>query len=171
MKTNRGFTLIELLVVIAIIGILSGVVLTSLGAARTKAKDKAIMADLVSLRTQMELVSSSPGIYRLGGYSSGYISTTGVPTDLQGVCNDAKSKEILLGVYSNVKKFNPPSVSVRCFIGQNGKTWMAIAKLSHHNRDGGGWYCVDSSDNNIDLPNGTQPAHFQSTDTLSVRCK
>ncbi len=64
-KKHRGFTLIELLVVIAIIGILAGIVLVSLGGARTKAKDAAVKANMDTMRLALEMYATGNNTYVL----------------------------------------------------------------------------------------------------------
>ena len=56
---QRGFTLIELLVVIAIIGILAGIVLASLGSARSSAGDAGVRSNLDTIRTQAEVYATN----------------------------------------------------------------------------------------------------------------
>ena len=60
---GRGFTLIELLVVIAIIGLLASIVLASLNTARSKASDAAIISDVKSLESALELYYNDYGGY------------------------------------------------------------------------------------------------------------
>jgi prepilin-type N-terminal cleavage/methylation domain-containing protein len=60
-KKNKGFTLIELLVVIAIIGILSTIVLVSMGSARAKARDARRQSDIRQIATAMELAYTDNG--------------------------------------------------------------------------------------------------------------
>ncbi len=52
---SRGFTLIELLVVIAVIGLLSSIVLVSVGPARAKARDARRQSDIRQISLAMEM--------------------------------------------------------------------------------------------------------------------
>jgi len=71
---KKGFTLIELLVVVAIIGILSTVVLASLGRARERSRDAKRLNDIKTIQTTLELYHLETGGYPQ--VSSGFVHST-----------------------------------------------------------------------------------------------
>ena len=97
MKNNiykQGFTLIELLVVIAIIGILSGIVLTSLNTARQKAKDARVISGTQQSRVTLETVydgSAYPGLTG-GEASSANTPATAFPAGVVTLQTDATAQ-------------------------------------------------------------------------------
>ncbi len=71
---SAGFTLIELLVVISIIGLLTSIMIVSISAARQKAKNTKVAADLKQLATAVTLLQEATGKWPNGcppGQASG----------------------------------------------------------------------------------------------------
>ena len=124
-KMKKGFTLIELLVVIAMIGIIAVIVVTNVNDARVKSQDKAVMADLVALRSASQLWQEQQN----GSYA--------------GFCvNDCASggsddwKRICAGIKLNNGGLNPSC-------NNTAVAWCVASALIS-----GGTYCVDSTNHN-----------------------
>jgi len=126
---KRGFTLIELLVVIAIIGILASIVLVSLGAARNKARDTAVKANLSNMRPAAEMYYEEN--------SNSYA----------GFCSDT-------GTYGGKRALDEAkreAAGSDAYCKDSATAWAACGALNAKAAD----WCVDSMGNSKEIPDGS----------------
>ncbi len=90
-KSDKGFTLIELLIVIVILGVLSTVVVLSVGGITTRGKDSACQTDYNSLATAVETYNADKGVYpadETALQTGGYLRTVSAKYDISGTAGN-----------------------------------------------------------------------------------
>lgn len=138
---KKGFTLVELLVVIAIILILSGILFTSFGPSRAKARDAKRVADINSIALSLELHFSKKGYF---------------PTSLEQLKTDNYLSKIptdpTTGVNYQFHVFNSEgNDSGKCDVYHLGATMETALPDGDTNLNSSGKGCVDIDSN----PTGT----------------
>jgi len=133
MKAKSGFTLVEILIVVVILGILAAIVIPQFTSASTEAKESALVSDLQSVRSQIELYKIHHNDNLPGQDSSGdFVTAMTSVTDQDG--NVGTGLTFRFGPYMREIPVNPfndlktVSESATAISGQGG--------------DGTGWHFV-----------------------------
>lgn len=91
-KARKGFTLVEVLIVVVILGILAATVLPQFTSSNSDAKESALIQDLQTLRSQIELYQFQHEGKTPGAVTDTFTNQMLLSSDVKGVTGPAGSK-------------------------------------------------------------------------------
>lgn len=139
MKAKSGFTLVEILIVVVILGILAAIVIPQFTSASVDAKESALVSDLQSMRSQIELYKihhndELPGTQATNDFETAMTSVTN--QDGQTAAQAADPTTCRYGAYMREIPVNP-------FNDLNTVSASATA-ITGQGDDSTGWHFVTS---------------------------
>ena len=173
MRAKSGFTLVEILIVVVILGILAAIVIPQFTSASTEAKESALVSDLQSIRSQVELFKiqhndilpgetlEADGSITLATAVS-FVNAMCSKTDQYGVVGTGATYRF--GPYMRKIPVNPFSNATAVTVADLSEEGASVAAGASKLAAGGvtsGWYFVCTS--NTDTAYGL----FQAADPLS----
>ena len=151
---NKGFTLIELLIVIAIIGILAGIVITSIGDETDRASNAVVQLNVSTLRTlavKEQISSPAPTGTRI---------CTNVNTSW-------KNGSFGSNIYNITTDLVLPANVGKVFCKSNGKRWLIYGVILSSNGTSVQAFCTDSLGN---LKNPGNVTNIKKSTTSTFSC-
>ena len=105
MRAKSGFTLVEILIVVVILGILAAIVIPQFTSASTEAKEAALVSDLQSIRSQIELYK----IHHNDALPGTQTATTDIDGEglFQAAMTHRTNQDGLIGDDSTLYRFGP----------------------------------------------------------------
>jgi prepilin-type N-terminal cleavage/methylation domain-containing protein len=165
---KKAFTLIELLVVVAIIGILTGIVIVNLNAARGKGQDTAIKGQMTQLRSTAELYYADNY-----GYSTANFGGNNNQDCISGsFANTFFSEQDVVKALQAIQRNSglmPKCSMVGAISGSTlgAQSWVVTSKL----RADVGFWCIDSSGSSRRVTNAVVAAPTaDDAGVLTVSC-
>ena len=149
-KKSNGFTLIEMLVVVAIIGILAGMILIVLGAAREKAKDARIIHEMSQIRNAAAVYYNSQVPIN---YNFDSLSCEITDHNIKAICDDIADQ-------GGIKPSDGVTPGVDIFT-DNAQLYCAAVKLNL-----GAYWCVDSAGRSARYDGSTSPTEPDCTNVF-----
>jgi general secretion pathway protein G len=172
MRAKSGFTLVEILIVVVILGILAAIVIPQFTGASTEAKESALVSDLQSIRSQIELYKIQhndilPGeILQTGGSVTTASALTFVTaltskTDQYGNVDPGGGNPATyrFGPYMQKLPENPFSTATGVVLANISEGPSSVELDATAGDDSAGWHCVTAA--------GVNRGLFQADDGLS----
>ena len=151
---NKGFTLVEILIVVVILAILAAIVIPQFTGASTEAKESALVSDLQSIRSQVELfkiqhndilpgeILQTNGTVTAATNAASVVNALTMKTDQYGNVSATATATYRFGPYMQKLPDNPFSTATVVVVADKSEGASSVELDGAAGNNGTGWNFV-----------------------------